>query len=217
MSETNTKKQLLTGKENYLGWKRVITASLSSKGLIKNNVAVEGKEEDALNYIYQHLSFKIAGDLPTTTAVGTLDWLKSRYGDINRWDAEIDYKNKFMNGIDAADFLASLDSALALVLHAGGKIDNDVQLDTMLKGCHQEFYQDFIRQLARITVTPQPLKQFWSQFAKKCYCTSRRLHPKSEPNSHRVNWVAEQTMSSALKSAFTRNVTATFVLWRSLK
>jgi hypothetical protein len=71
MSETNTKKQLLTGKENYLGWKRVITASLSSKWLIQNNAIVAGKEEDALNYIYQHLSLKIAGDSPTTTAVGT--------------------------------------------------------------------------------------------------------------------------------------------------
>ena len=151
MSEATTaeRKQLLTGKENYLGWKKVTTASLSSKGFIKNNVVVAGKEEDALNYIYQHLSLKIAGDLPTATAVATLDWLKSRYGDINRWDAEIDYKNTAMDGIDAAIFLAALDSALALVIHADGKIDYDVQLDTMLKGCHQEFYQDFIRQMRK--------------------------------------------------------------------
>ena len=74
-----------------------------------------------------------------------LHWLKSRYGDDNRWDAESDLKNLSMLGIDPAAFLGDQDTGLARVKASGGSIDPDVMFKTLLSEFHREFYQDYIR------------------------------------------------------------------------
>ena len=90
--------------------------------------------EEAVNHIMQHFSLSIAGDVSDEDGpIFLLEWLKSRYGDINRWDAERDYKDAKMVGIDAAIYLAKLDTALAMVKHSG--------VSTILNGCQQEFYK----------------------------------------------------------------------------
>ena len=147
---TGEKRQLLTGKSNYLGWSKIMKASLATKKLVVKNEAQAGKSEEAVNLIMQNLSLSIAGDVPDEDGpIVLLDWLKSRYGDINRWDAERDYKDAKMIGIDGAAYLAVLDTALAMVKHSGGKIDPDAQFNTMLNGCHQEFYKDFIQEMRK--------------------------------------------------------------------
>ena len=115
------KRQLLTGKSNYLGWSKIIKATLATRKLIIKNEVQPGKDDEAVGIIMQHLSLNIAGDVPDEEGpIVLLDWLKSRYGDINRWDAERDYKEAKMVGIDAAHYLATLDTALAMVKHSGG-------------------------------------------------------------------------------------------------
>jgi hypothetical protein len=144
------KRQLLTGKSNYLGWSKIIKATLTTRKLIIKNEVQPGKDDEAVGIIMQHLSLNIAGDVPDEEGpIVLLDWLKSRYGDINRWDAERDYKEAKMVGIDAAHYLATLDTALAMVKHSGGKIEPDAQFNTILNGCQQEFYKDFIQDQSR--------------------------------------------------------------------
>ena len=116
-----TTKQLLSGKANYLGWSKVMNATLSIKKLIVKGVVQPGKDEEASNAILTAINLKIAGDLPDDDGpLKMLDWLKSRYGDDNRWDAESDLKNLSMLGIDPAAFLGDLDTGLARVKASGG-------------------------------------------------------------------------------------------------
>ena len=101
-----TTRQLLSGKTNYLGWAKVMNANLSIKTLIVKGVLQPGKDEEASNIILTLIALKIAGDLPDDDwLLKMLDWLKSRYGDDNRWDAESDLKNLTMLGIDPSAFL----------------------------------------------------------------------------------------------------------------
>jgi len=141
------KRQLLTGKSNYLGWSKIIKATLATRKLVIKNEVQVGKADEAVGTIMQHLSLNIAGDVPDEEGpIVLLEWLKSRYGDINRWDAERDYKEAKMIGIDASQYLATLDTALAMVKHSGGKIEPDTQFNTIMNGCQQEFYKDFIQE-----------------------------------------------------------------------
>ena len=102
------KRQLLTGKSNYLGWSKIIKATLTTRKLVIKNIVQTDNADEAVGIIMQHLSLKIAGDVPDEEGpIVLLDWLKSRYGDINRWDAERDYKKAKMIGIDASQYLAT--------------------------------------------------------------------------------------------------------------
>jgi hypothetical protein len=128
-TEEPYKRQVLVGKKNYMGWSKVITATLAFKKLIIKGVLQDGKEDEATNLLLSSMSFEIAGDIPSEEgAIAMLDWLKSRYGDDNRWDAETDFKNVLMKGIDPHTFLAAMDTALARVKTAGGSVDFDLQL-----------------------------------------------------------------------------------------
>ena len=139
-------KQLLSGKTNYLGWSKVMNASLSIKKLIIKGVLQAAKEKEASNLILTSIALKIAGDLPDDDGpFKMLEWLKSRYGDDNRWNAESDLTNLTMLGIDPAAFLSDLDTGLSLVKASGGSVDPDVMFKTLLTGRYQEFYQDYIR------------------------------------------------------------------------
>jgi hypothetical protein len=144
------RKQMRMGKKNYLGWSKVITATLAFKKLIIDGELKEGKRDEATNLLLTSMSFEIAGDIPSEEGpISMLAWLKSRFGDDNRRDAETDFKNVLMKGIDPHMFLAALDTALARVKAAGGSVDFDLQLKTMLNGCHQEFYEHFIIQMRK--------------------------------------------------------------------
>jgi hypothetical protein len=80
MTEINSeKRQLLTGKGNYLGWSKVMQASLSSKKFIIKGAVQQGKEEEeAATLIILSVSPKIAGDMPNTEEpLAMMEWLKS--------------------------------------------------------------------------------------------------------------------------------------------
>ena len=69
--------------------------------MLKNEVQI-GYSDGAVRVIMQHLSLAIAGDVPDEEGpIVLLDWLKSRYGDIHRWDAERECKESKMTGIEA--------------------------------------------------------------------------------------------------------------------
>ena len=130
-----------------------MNANLSIKKLIVKGEIQPGKDEEAANLIRTSITLKIAGDLPDDEGpLKMLDWLKSRYGDDNRWDAESDLKNLNMIGIEPAGFLGNLDTGLARVKAAGGNIDSDVMFKILLIGSHQEFYQDYIREQRKINL-----------------------------------------------------------------
>ena len=96
-----------------------MNANLSIKKLIVKGEIQPGKDEEAANLIRTSITLKIAGDLPDDEGpLKKLDWLKSRYGDDNRWDAESDLKNLNMTGIEPAGFLGDLDTGLARVKEA---------------------------------------------------------------------------------------------------
>jgi len=58
------KRQLLTGKSNYLGWSKIIKSTLATRKLVIKNEVQVGKADEAVGTIMQHLSLNIAGDEP---------------------------------------------------------------------------------------------------------------------------------------------------------
>ena len=140
------KKQLLTGKSNYPGWALVTKAGLTTKKFIIKGVIQKDMAEDAVAFILQTISFPIVADLPDPEdPLAILAWLQAKYGNNNRYDNMILYRNVKMVGIDAEGFLSTYDTALARVKASGGKVDADLEMTTLLTGCHQIFYTDFIR------------------------------------------------------------------------
>ena len=76
MSEQTEKKQVLTGKSNYMGWSKVMKSTLATKKLIIKNVVQDGKAEEAANLSMTSVSLKIAGDLPDDEGpIVMLNWL----------------------------------------------------------------------------------------------------------------------------------------------
>jgi hypothetical protein len=146
--ETESKRQLLTGEANFLGWKKVMKASLTRKGFYKDANFVAEYNSQSCDFILCHLTLSIAGDIPDDEGPETMwNWLESRFGDDNRWDLEREFQSLKMVSIQPKPFIALNDRFIARIKAAGGKIPYGTQFETLLNGVHQEFYTDYIREM----------------------------------------------------------------------
>jgi hypothetical protein len=100
MDNTEHKRQLLIGKENYLGWSKILKAVMITKKYFTAGHFVPAEKENAASLIFTSVSSKIAGDLPDDLGPAEmLQWLKVRFGNENRWDMESAYKEtQMVNG-----------------------------------------------------------------------------------------------------------------------
>ena len=110
-------KQLLTGETNYLGWRKVIKATLRKKKLMLSDGSFDPTmESDACDVILTSMSLNIARDIPDDEGPQAMwDWLKSRYGDDNKWDLKREFKDVKMVSIDPKAFLALVDRSMSRV------------------------------------------------------------------------------------------------------
>ena len=148
IEEESTRRQVLKGETNYLGWKKIMKAHLKKKKYLVNDIFTESTSEDAVDLILTNLSLNIAGDIPDDQGPKVMwDWLESRYGDDNRWDLEREFKELKMISIEPKEFLAKVDNFIARIKAAGGTTSNQTIFTVILNGIHQEFYLNYIREM----------------------------------------------------------------------
>ena len=143
-------KQILQKREDYIGWRTMTLLKLKANQLAKDleGNPVEGKENEALIFILESISFTILSGIPPdhlNSAKSVLGFLQTRFGDNNIHDLALSYRKTKMMGIYPQSFINKLDIARSKVIQAGGKISIEGQLDIIFENIHQEFYGDWIR------------------------------------------------------------------------
>jgi hypothetical protein len=103
--ESTTKlKQILSKREDYIGWRTMTLLKLKANKLTKDlegNPAT-GKENDALIYILESISFAILSGIPPDHLISVksvLGFLQTRFGDNNIHDLALSYRKTKMMGI----------------------------------------------------------------------------------------------------------------------
>jgi hypothetical protein len=136
----------LSGKTNYLGWQRVMTAKMFEKGYAsKKGVIVKDKEDEAYCLIMESLSLTVAQVCVGDTATKLLAWIKREYGPNDKYQAKQDLKNVKMKGIDLEDFWLKFNLAYASFVSAEGNMDYCDIIELIMENIHQTFFLDIIR------------------------------------------------------------------------
>jgi len=143
-------RQLLSEKEEYIGWRTITLLELMTNKLTKDfeGTIETGKENEALTYVLKSISFKLLSGIPPdhlVSVASVLNYLKARFGDNNVQDLSLGYRKTRMFGIYPQTFITKLDAARNKVLQAGGKVSIEGQLDIIFENIHQEFYAEWIR------------------------------------------------------------------------
>jgi hypothetical protein len=149
---------LLTGKANYLGWMKIMSPRFRrTKMMIKEKDANvytfdTTKNVEICDEIISHVSCKIAERLPETEdALVLWHYLSEAYGVGNKYDLLDEFYELQMTGnLDPSRFIETIEVTKNKVIAAGGKVSDQEGYRVLMKGIHQIFYGDFIRNVRTI-------------------------------------------------------------------
>ena len=169
VSESGPKEQKLFVKDeydsrqtNYVGWSIKTENNLRKKKCLNSkDEIIDGKEEEALNYLIGCISDELIEIIPKgkRQSFQTLwDYLPIKCKIGNRWDLEAQFENLTVVGVDMDRFCETMDLHIAKTERAGGKISLQSQYDLLMKRANPIFYKDTIKAFRK---KQQEGKQDW--------------------------------------------------------
>ena len=145
-------RQILQNKSEYIAWKRDLMYDLKIAGYIANTKTTSLKsgkeEEDAVYFVLKAIDFKLKKAIPidsSATLSNLLQHLESKFASESKIELQKAYRDVKMFGIKPEPFIQRLDEARTRLIHAGGTVLPEAQLNVILANCHQGFYATWIR------------------------------------------------------------------------
>ena len=149
---TESTRQILSTKSEYIGWKRMTMLDLLEAGYIatsKSTQIITGQsEEKAVHRILKTVSLKLQNSIPmdcSDTVARLISHLDSKFASESKFELHSRYISIKMVGIRPTEFITNLDIARTAIIHANGSISPNEQLGVIFSNCHQAFYSTWIR------------------------------------------------------------------------